>query len=57
MGNGNDIILGIDPIVGSQAPYILPLELREYLEDMDIVTLAQANNAQPNAHHYWFMAE
>ena len=57
MGDGNDIILGIDPILGSHASHSLPLKLREYLTDLDIVTLAQAHNAHPNAHHYWFTAE
>ena len=57
VGNGNDIILGIDPIVGSQATYLLPLELREYLAVLDIVTLSQAHNTQPNAQHYWFTVE
>ena len=52
VGNGNDIILGIDPIVGSQFSHLLPLELKEYLADLDIVTLVQAHNTQLDAHHY-----
>ena len=43
--------------MGSQVSHLLPLELREYLAGLDIVTLAQAHNAQPDAHHYWFTAK
>ena len=57
MGNGNKIKRGIDPIVGTLCTYLLPLDLREYLADLDIVTLAQAHNAQPDARHYWFTAK
>ena len=57
VGNGHDVLLGIDPIVGTQDPFTLPMELREYLEDLDIITLAQAHNSQPGSLHYWFTAE
>ena len=44
VGNGEDIRIDIDPIMGTEALMILPQELRDYLEDYGIVTLAQARN-------------
>ena len=57
VGNGQDVLLGTDPIIGTQAPHTLPLELKEYLEDLDITTLAQAHNIHPGSLHYWFTVE
>ena len=54
VGNGESILLGIDPIVGSHTPYTLPEELRTYLEDLNLCTLSQAHNSLPNAKYYWF---
>ena len=56
VGNGESIILGVDPIVGSVAPLSFPEELRTYLEDLDICSLSQAHNPYPNAQHYWYSA-
>ena len=36
---------------------MIPQGLREYLEDLDIVTLAQAQNTLPDAHKYWYSTE
>ena len=36
VGNGDSILLGIDPIVGSHSTFSLPEELRLYLEDLNI---------------------
>ena len=33
VGNGSDIHLGVDPVVGLSNSYILPVDLRAYLED------------------------
>ena len=40
VGRGIDILVGIDPIVGSHTLYYLPEELRTYLQDLNIYTLA-----------------
>ena len=56
-GNGNDILLGVDPIIGTHNFYILPEELRSYLEDLDISTLSQAHNILPDAWSYWYTAD
>ena len=40
VGNGNNVLLGIDPIVGVSNSLMIPPGLHEYLEDLDIVTLA-----------------
>ena len=40
VGNGEDIRVGIDPIMGTEELVVLPQELRDYLEDYGIVTLA-----------------
>ena len=49
--------MGIDPIIGAQSPYYLPLGLKDYLEDLDITTLSQARNILPGSHPYWYTAE
>ena len=40
VGNGDSILLGIDPIVGSHSVFSLPEDLRLYLEDLDICKLS-----------------
>ena len=40
VGNGSDIRLGIDPVVGMSNSYILPDDLRAYLAGYGINTLA-----------------
>ena len=42
MGNGRKIQLGVDPIVGLDAPFSLPQDLRDYLADYGISYLYQA---------------
>ena len=54
VGNGSDIRLGVDPVVGLGSSFILPGDLREYLEDYGIVSLAQARNKTSFASGYWF---
>ena len=56
-GNGNDILIGIDPVMGNPISHLFPDGLRSYLEDLDIKTLAQARNTLSDAHHYWYSAE
>ena len=57
MGDGKDILIGVDPIIGAHTSYILPEELRTFLEDLDIGTLSQAHNILPDAQHYWYTAD
>ena len=40
VGNGKDILIGVDPIIGAPSSYILLEELRLFLEDLDIGTLS-----------------
>ena len=54
VGQGTEVRLGVDPIVGLGSSYILPFELRTYLEDYGINTLAQALNHETGL---WFTAE
>ena len=54
VGNGTEIRVGADPIVGLGCSFILPEDLRSYLEDYGISTLDQAKN-QGTGH--WFSAE
>ena len=42
--NGHKIKIGIDPIVGLNSDYMLPLELRAYLVDYGISHLSYAQN-------------
>ena len=57
VGNGSDIRLGVDPVVGLGNSFFLPDELRSYLEDYGINTLAQARNKTSCAAGYSFTAE
>ena len=57
MGNGQDVLVGIDPIIGAQSPHSLPIGLREFLEDLGITTLSQACNILPGLHQYWYTVE
>ena len=54
VGNGTEVRVGVDPIVGLGCSYILPDELRYYLEDYGICTLDQARN---HTTRFWFSAE
>ena len=40
VGDGENILLGVDPIVGSHSSFSLPEDLRSYLEDLNICTLS-----------------
>ena len=53
MGNGTEIRVGADPIVGLGCSYILPDDFRSYLEDYGISTLDQAINQGTGL---WFSA-
>ena len=57
VGNGKNVLIGIDLIVGVSNSLMIPPGLREYFEDLDIVTLAQAQNLLPDAHSYWYSTE
>ena len=56
VGNGSAIRLGVDPVVGMGTSFILPRDLRDYLEDYGICTLAQARNQTSFASGYSFSA-
>ena len=57
MGNGSDILIGVDPIIGAHSSFIIPEGLRSYLEDLDICTLSQARNILPDSQSYWYTAD
>ena len=57
VGNGSDILIGVDPIIGAHSTFTLPEELRSYLEDLDICTLSQARNILPDSQSYWYTAD
>ena len=57
VGNGSAIRLGVDPVVGMGSSFILPRDLRDYLEDYGICTLAQARNQTSFALGYWFSVD
>ena len=57
VGDGKNILLGIDPIVGIQSSLNLPEDLRTYLEDLNICTLSQARNTVLPAKSYWLSAD
>ena len=49
--------MGVDPFIGMGYSFILPRDLRDYLEDFGISTLAQARNQTSLATGYWFSSE
>ena len=57
VGDGNDILIGMDPVMGNSASSPFPDDLRTYLEDLGISTLAQAHNSLTDANQYWYTAE
>ena len=52
-----DIQLGIDPIIGVQSYTELPFDFRDYLEDLGISTLSQAQNVLLGQHSYWYTTD
>ena len=52
VGNGMDIQLCIEPIIGVQCYTEIPSDFRDYLEDLGISTLSQAQNVLPGQHPY-----
>ena len=54
VGNGSEVRVGADPIVGLGCSFILSDDLRLYLEDYGICTLNQAKNHMTG---HWFSAE
>ena len=57
VGHGHDILLGVDPVMGNHASLPFSDELRTYLEDLGISTLAQAHNTFFDAQQYWYTAD
>ena len=54
IGNGECIHLGLDPIVGLGSTFVFPEDLRSYLADLDICTLAHARNPCSSEPQYWY---
>ena len=52
------IHLGVDPIAGLDSSYLLPVDLRDYLSDFGISSLAQAQNLEGYNHgfNFWYTA-
>ena len=57
VGNVLHIRLGMDLIVGLNAPYLLSYGLRDYLYDVEITHLAHAQNLEygTDIHEYWYI--
>ena len=56
MGNGDNVHIGIDPIIGIPDSFTWPTGFREFLEDLDIITLSQARNILLGS-QYWYSVE
>ena len=54
VGNGQNILVGIDSIIGTHSLSELPLGIREYREDLGITALIHAHNILPGQHNYWY---
>ena len=57
VGCGNNVFIGIDPIIGVQDFITFPASFKEFLEDLDITSLSQAHNTLLGSHRYWYTAE
>ena len=57
VGNAHDVLIGIDLIIEVPNSLTLPEGLQEFLEDLDITSLAHARNSFSGSHHYWYSAE
>ena len=59
VGNGQSIRIGIDPIATLNLDFVLPEDLRIYLEDYGITTLSDAHfwGSGSFDHQYWLTAE
>ena len=57
VGNGSDVLIGIDPVIGVHTSSSLLDGLRSYLEDLNITTLSQAHNTLPDSQSYWYTAD
>ena len=57
VGNVQDVLIGIDPIIGASSSHSLLAGFRDFLEDLDITTLSQARNTLLGLHHYWYIDE
>ena len=59
MGNGKNIKVGIDPIVGVSSVHVLLADLRSYLEDYGILTLSDAHNRgiATSSTDYWISVD
>ena len=56
VGDDSKTRVGLDPIIGLDACFTLPLDLHDYLEDYGITSLAHARNYSPEAPSYWLTA-
>ena len=57
VGNGVNTLIGLDLIVGMDTLTFFPMDVREYLEDYGITSLAHARNISLEAQGYWLAAE
>ena len=57
VGNGKDVLIGIDLVIGVPTSLSLPDGLRTFLDDLDITSLSQACTTLSDSQHYWYSAE
>ena len=59
VGNGKRIKIGVDPVAGLNSPFVLPEDLRSYLEDYGITSLYHARNfgVGASSQSYWLTVE
>ena len=56
VGDGKNTKIGLDPIVGMDSSFLLPKDLRDYLEDYGITSLIHVRNHAQGASSYWLTA-
>ena len=57
MGNGEDIVIGYDPVIGSSSCLFFDQDFRSYLRDYGIQTLQHAQNPFVDSQSFWLTAD
>ena len=57
VGDGRNVHIGLDPIVGISDIHFFSTDLRAYLCDYGITTLQHARNTLIDAQDYWLSAD
>ena len=57
VGNGHDIVIGSDLVIGSSSCLFFNQDFRSYLRDYGILTLQHAQNPFTDSQSYWITVD